>query len=366
MKKRNQIDLYRLIFMYIVCILHSGALLTKEYPQAFFAGGYIAVEFFFIVSGYYLAEALSKINAKKQCDLSQLGSETFAYTLSRAKRMYPEFLIGFVLTIILDQIIYHGSITNLIKKLRQTGIYEVLLLQCANPYDTQILNVAWYVSALLFATFIMYPFLRCIPDIFKNIIAPLLMCGYILFASSTGSDITIGNLTAYVFVTGGVLRAVAEMAWGTFLYERVQRMKNMIAIHPLSRQKRIIYSLIEYCCFAFVVVGCFAHGNTSWDFTFFIALTIVSFICLAELDLPIRFATEQVLLFCSNFSYALYMSHRRIINLAKMLWPKESYPVRLLFFLIIATVIAFVIMKICDWWRHYRSRSIIPRPDESH
>lgn len=220
--KRNQIDFWRLIFMFAVCVLHTGALLTDGYAQVFFSGGYISVEFFFIVSVYYLAASLS---AKTDpVDIQKLGSETVHFVWRRAKRLYPEFLCGFILTIVLDQIIYHHTLVYQIKRFLQSGLYEVILLHMADPHSDVIMSVAWYMSALLLASFIIYPFLRVIPDLFRNYLAPLLMLAYLLF-SGTGDNITVGNLRVYGIATGGTLRAIAEMAWGTFLYDRIQHIR---------------------------------------------------------------------------------------------------------------------------------------------
>ena len=211
--KRNQIDIWRLPFMFIVCILHTGALLTEGYPSVFFSGGYIAVEFFFIIAGYYLASAVSAMSPPLRTSARCTGTETYQFTLRRAKRMYPEFLCGFILTVVLDSIIYKHPIIFQIKRLLKSGVYELSLLHMANPHSSNevIFSVAWYISALLFATFIIFPCLREFPDLFKNYVSPLLMMMY-LCISGSGEDILIGNMTIYGVLMGGTIRAVAEMA----------------------------------------------------------------------------------------------------------------------------------------------------------
>lgn len=80
-KKMNSIEAFRFIFMLMICIWHYK---STEYM----AHGYMAVEFFFILSGLLMYFSVSKPNA--------LG--VFDYTLRKMKRFAPDclFLMVFV------------------------------------------------------------------------------------------------------------------------------------------------------------------------------------------------------------------------------------------------------------------------------
>ena len=80
-KKMNSIEAFRFIFMLMICIWHYK---STEY----IAHGYMAVEFFFILSGLLMYFSVSKPNA--------LG--VFDYTLRKMKRFAPDclFLMAFV------------------------------------------------------------------------------------------------------------------------------------------------------------------------------------------------------------------------------------------------------------------------------
>lgn len=347
--ERNHIDLWRLIFTVLVCSLHSGALLTEGWERVFFPGGYIAVEFFFIVSGYYLAFSVSK--NKDNVSITTIGTETVNYTITRAKRLFPEFFCGFLLTIVLTQIIYKEPLVELFRKLLSTGIYELLMLHVINPYEEMILSVAWYVSALLLATFIIYPFLRMIPNIYKNIVAPLLMICFIVFTGSR-NNILLGNFTVYGCVFGGTIRAIVEISWGTFLFERVYALKNKNS--NIMDKRRWLYTFIEICMFLFVISGSFFYEKTKWDFIFLLALTVGITICLADIGIKVSFISDRFLKFCGSFSYALYMSHRRVVDLTKMLFPQEDYVVRFGVYMLLAVFFALIVYKVCLIWRmHY-------------
>lgn len=80
-QKKNSIEAFRFLFMLMVCVWHYKNV-------AYIAHGYMAVEFFFILSGLLMYFSVSKPNA--------LG--VFDYTLRKMKRFAPDclFLMAFV------------------------------------------------------------------------------------------------------------------------------------------------------------------------------------------------------------------------------------------------------------------------------
>ena len=76
MEKNINIELWRFIFTILICLLHFG---TKINNTVYFRGGYIAVEFFFILSGYLLMVKVNNNYSDNQLD----------FTLQKIKRLYP-------------------------------------------------------------------------------------------------------------------------------------------------------------------------------------------------------------------------------------------------------------------------------------
>ena len=66
MKRRNgTISLWKFIFAVIIVLFHASAF-YPNWNNYFVKGGYIAVEFFYVISGYYLAKnILNKKSIKK-------------------------------------------------------------------------------------------------------------------------------------------------------------------------------------------------------------------------------------------------------------------------------------------------------------
>ena len=116
MKKRNgKIDFLRLFFAVIIVLHHSRYVLG--YEESIFIGGALAVEFFFIVSGYLMMAHIAKLEGAKRpaarldagnesnvsgVDDMRLGSETYHYLMRKIRGFLSEFLfavvIGFLFT----------------------------------------------------------------------------------------------------------------------------------------------------------------------------------------------------------------------------------------------------------------------------
>lgn len=82
--KNNMISVWRVIFSYAIVFVHF----FNQYGH--FTGWYIGVEFFFIVSGWLLS-----------ADLEKKNRNTYVYTWSRFKRLYPEYFWAFLVSALL-------------------------------------------------------------------------------------------------------------------------------------------------------------------------------------------------------------------------------------------------------------------------
>ncbi len=58
------LDFYRFLFSCVICIMHFTAYMDFGDAHAPFCGGYLAVEFFFIVSGYMLMRHVEREKKK--------------------------------------------------------------------------------------------------------------------------------------------------------------------------------------------------------------------------------------------------------------------------------------------------------------
>lgn len=148
------IDIYRFIFTLAVCLMHfESAFFHSE--NRIFEGSYLAVEFFFILSGYLLAK---EFESKKY-------ENAEVYTLKRLKELIPYnlfmlfcFYIWYVWQMILDGEKSYGMCLEVIKK-GMYLFYEAIFLQMFFP--SEMLNhPIWYISVLIIVGYAYYCYLN--------------------------------------------------------------------------------------------------------------------------------------------------------------------------------------------------------------
>lgn len=136
MKEKNAIYFWKIIFTYAICILHFNNIIEIR-PLM---GWYIAVEFFFMVSGYLLFSSVEQGRHQS----------AFGYTMKRIKKIYPYYLGAFVCTFwgycCFNNL--HGK--EIVSKLLDS-IWEIFLLQgCGLGRGWDYINCTlWYISVLL-------------------------------------------------------------------------------------------------------------------------------------------------------------------------------------------------------------------------
>ena len=113
-KKRNgKIEFLRFLFAVIIVLHHSRYLVSDE--KCIFLGGSLAVEFFFIVSGYLMMATIEKKRLTNSSVL-MLGNETLQFILKKVKSVYPDVLIAWIIACVF------------ISYVKDNSFFEVILL----------------------------------------------------------------------------------------------------------------------------------------------------------------------------------------------------------------------------------------------
>lgn len=203
----------------------------------FFRMGNLGVEFFFVVSGYLMAYSVyKKVSADGNAAGSDsgrtsvsVGEETVVYVFRKVKALYPYYLSACIL-ISAIWLLEGTKISSILKRLP-----SLLFLQRTGISEETFLGVTWYVSSMLIAMALIYPFLRKYYFTFTTLIAPLggiLMTGMLM--KMTGNLLDAGEWFGFTYKCN--LRALAEIAMGTTCFEISRRLENV----TLSRSTRIL------------------------------------------------------------------------------------------------------------------------------
>lgn len=212
-----------------------------------FLGSYldagIIVIAFFVMSGYYLARAQ---------ELKQ-NQTTWNYTISRVKRIYPEYLIALMLlffTIVVTEWEGLGSVVSRIYDL----LPEIMMLQNTGIFAGGINYPCWQLTTLIIVSHIMHSMLNYNKQAVRNAVCPVTVLMVYTFFNNTSLEAREANweVLAGVFYMP-LIRAWAGIALGVAIYEPICLIKEHVEKHCCKKLSLMGAVLVLFCVIAFIV-----------------------------------------------------------------------------------------------------------------
>ncbi len=300
-QRNRTIDFFKFVFTLVIVLFHLRPLFAAEYGHLF-GSGRIAVEFFFIVSGYLLT-------AKSQRSQSEEGifRENLRMLKGKILHFFPYILIAVVC----------GCVFYSIKDQTTHSLTDKLLFSLSDIYGLQMLGypffaatgVAWYLSVLFFVSFLIYPILVRKRELFTLYVGPvsaIFILGYI--AHTSGTLLDPGAWWGWTFK--GMLRGYADIAIGCSAYE-ISRYYNSI-----ENKNGKLYGALEVA--GYVITICYAVFHKDSDRHDFLIIPLIM------LAVSISFSNKSVLshVFCHPvfsrlgiFSLSIYLNHYYVAEL---------------------------------------------------
>lgn len=246
MRKRNEkIDFWKFIFSILVFLCHSKAL-RDGVPPPLGGGGSIAVDFFFIVSGYLMVSSFER--QKKSGNRSR---DTFCFLKRKMIPLVPAIWAGGIIGIFVRSIIRKGTLEGWIKAF-VNSIWSFLLIDFSGIRGTPADGVTWYVSAMFLIMFVLYPIMHKDKEIFLTVVAPLVSIfsfGYLYqnFNTPRNPPVWCG------FCYKGMIRGLAEICLGAVCYVLAQKLHEC----RLTSVGYVFFSFMENICYiAVFYAGC--------------------------------------------------------------------------------------------------------------
>ena len=195
-RRNYSFDFLKLFFTTVI-IMHHSRLLSGVMVR-----GYIVVEFFFFVSGYFI------------CSKIENGTPFKLYLKSRIKKLYPGYLCAFVLIFLAFL-----TIGKLSYQAPYGALLELFLLQNVGiPRSGGINFPLWYLSVLFYGGALIYPVKRILPNRWFHVVGGILVAltyGFLLFqVKKVECWETVGGIFYIPF-----WRGVSDLIIGMWIYQ---------------------------------------------------------------------------------------------------------------------------------------------------
>ncbi len=295
---------------------------------------YIWVEFFFIISGFFLAK---NINNKESA---------IEYTWKQIKKLYPIYLLGFIATFIVTNIFFHTTLKGLLISLWKTK-FEIFLINIfsLDPY-TNLINLGGgssYIGALLIGTLFVYYMIQNHKKVFQNLAPIFILCGYCLLLN------TFGNLSQWahlITIPSGIIRAICGLSVGAFLYLTLND-----KFKKLGNTKNSMIVIVSL----FVAVGLIVFKNSinSFDLVFYVVIFGMMIASSYNIKIPYVSNTfvgigllNKICIYLGNLSYPIFIFHYVVIFYFKNFLSPMSYKIELIAVSFCTIILAMLILFI--------------------
>lgn len=356
MKKRNYtIDFLKFVFSVVIVIFHAKNIILPG-EKYMFVGGSIGVDFFFLVSGYFMAASAIKKGYNSQVGL---GQDTFEFMKRKIGGLFPNVYVGWIVGFTVYHVVRKTTGAMMLKHAFYS-LGELLLINQSGFDEYKANAVGWYLSAMLLTMLIVYPLLRKYKDTFFYILAPIIVIflwgiTYQNFANLRAPNMWIGNL-----IYKGMIRAIMEITLGALLFKIAAYMQTQ----KFTALTKGILTFVEVICFGSVLWYCFDHGASKFDWYLVVLLAVGVLISASAISFSPYFFRNKIFSWLGEFSFSLYLGHgywSHVINEIGYL-KNLPYMQKLVVYLVITMITGLFIMYLSKWikgmWNKKNIRSL--------
>lgn len=259
--------------------------------------GGIAVDFFFVLTGFLTMASLNKAKSSGVPCLS-----TFSYVFRKIKSFYPELLISIVLTVVVHFLTGEQDSRYWLRP-AETIVNNVLLLKMSGlcHSNSDLNGPTWFLSSMILALLIVYPLLR---KFGANGCLFALAVGICGFLCAYHGSLT-GVYDWICFTYEGNIRAVGDILLGAFAFSAVQTV-NKVEIRLPGR--------VLSCVARYVMLGVMFYvardNETSFQWLGLLAAWGIVVIAFSRAGIDSFVFNNRLCLFLGKLSLPLYLSHR--------------------------------------------------------
>ena len=345
--RNGKIELMRFIMSLFVIIYHAESTINEDFYPRFFdvitlsKHGCMGVEFFFLLSGFFMAKSAEKeYNIKR----NYVFNDSTNYVLKRYITLLPPVIISFFAVFTVNNLIkshgLHETLYNLFKALP-----DMLMFSMTGVPYYKVNGLTWYLSSLIIGFIIIYPFCRKFYKKFSKIFAPVIALLLLTFLFTHNEPIRLSAVyKLYGFLRVANIRAVCELLLGVCCYELSKKIGSI----NWSSASRKILTVIEFSLIVSLCCYIFSPLSEAWQYVFlFVAFAYIA-IVLSGASLGNEIFNKKWINYLGKLSLNVYLIQYVGINIAKKFLISSHYIVFIIFSIVVSIILSVIIMPLSN------------------
>lgn len=347
MKNRfGKISLYKFLFSIMIIVFHVGNVLDYNKFKFNFGSGSIAVDFFFVVSGFFFCRKYVNYKVK-----NSVGEDSFNYFINRTNRFIKYIIILLIIAIPFSIFCLKFNFTSLIN-----AFYKLLYIPHHTKCGSEIFGITWYIVAMILVESMLFPFLIKYKKEFVYIISPIiiiLLGSYLLIRY--GHFATPWKMGTILYK--GILRGIFEINIGMYLYLISEKISN-VKFTKLSKILLLLFEIAGYLSI-FVLVN-LNNAHRRFDVLMLIIISICILISTNKNMYLYNFCNNKLFYFLEKLSLPMYIYQWLIIEILVFVLTKFNIHLSYLCFsgitIIISIIFGIVVLKLIELYDNNKEK----------
>ncbi len=330
-------DALRFIACIFIILHHAGIniYIFHQLPNPFFRTAGLAVEIFFVLSGFLIAKSYYR---SLNNGLSS-GDKCKKYFYNRIKRLYPEYIFAMCLCAFLTNAFSHpiSMDTFMLNAVMMAGWGGI----------PNIINGIWYVVVLFWGGCLIFNLLVLYREKAKYFILPTITCVCLFYLVNHGHTIS-GHQQSIEFklLSKGTIRGILGLTIGLYCFQVCQWIKiSDIQIKPMILSKLLL--VLEIVAVILLVNAILIRkGQNIDDFNIYFYISYIVGLLYFGKEKLLKFLSWKGMQPLADLSYTIYLTHLILLEILRVHWTALS-SIKPFYMYIIVVVLCIMFGYIC-------------------